>query len=215
MNDATGNKIDKVVMTKVIIVGDSYVGKTTIRKRFMGEGFTKSHLATLGADFSEKKVILKSPMGDSVELRLQIWDIAGQVTFALMRKRFLTGAKIVIFVYDRTNKDSFDNIDTWMREVADANDTNIMPLIVVGNKSDLTDNIVVDTKNVHRYIQELKERKWSVSSFIHRVNTSALTGENIENLFEFASKSYLMILDKDKTWLDAEMTSTESMNIKG
>lgn len=214
MNEGNGNKIEKVVMAKVIIVGDSYVGKTTIRKRFMGEGFTKSHLATLGADFSEKKVFLKHPQGNLVELRLQIWDIAGQVTFALMRKRFLTAAKIVVFVYDRTNKDSFDNIDTWMREVAEAN-SDIMPLIVVGNKSDLTENIVVETKNVHRYIQELKDRNWSVSSFIHRVNTSALTGENIENLFEFASKSYLMILDKDKTWLDAKMTSTETMNLRG
>ena len=152
MNEATSNKIDKVVMAKVIIVGDSFVGKTTIRKRFMGEGFTKSHLATLGADFSEKKVFLKHPEGSSVELRLQIWDIAGQVTFALMRKRFLTGAKIVIFVYDRTNKDSFENVDTWMREVAEAN-ANIMPLIVVGNKSDLTENLEVETKNVHRYVQ--------------------------------------------------------------
>ena len=157
MSKATVDKIDKVVMAKVIIVGDSSVGKTTIRKRFMGEGFTKSHLATLGADFSEKKVVLKPPAGESVELRLQIWDIAGQVTFALMRKRFLTGAKIVIFVYDRTNKDSFDNIDTWMREVADANDPDIMPLILVGNKSDLTENLVVESKNVHRYIQELKD----------------------------------------------------------
>jgi small GTP-binding protein len=215
MNEASVNNMDKIIMAKVIIVGDSSVGKTTIRKRFMGEGFTKSHLATLGADFSEKKVFLKHPTGDSVELRLQIWDIAGQVTFALMRKRFLKGAKIVIFVYDRTNKESFDNIDTWMREVVDANDTTIMPLIVVGNKSDLTEKLEVDNTKIHKYIQELKDRKWAVSSFIHRINTSALTGKNIESLFEFASKGFLMILDKDKTWLDAEMISSESMNIQG
>ncbi len=203
--------VDKVHMVKVILVGDSYVGKTTIRKRFMGEGFTKSHISTLGADYSSKKIILKPIEGELVGLQLQIWDIAGQATFAQMRKKFLVGAKIVIFVYDRTNKESFYNIDKWMGEVVETNSSEPIPLIIVGNKSDLTENLVVESPDVERYIKQLKAKILSISSFVQNINTSALTGKNIENLFEFASKSFLMVLDKNRTWIDAEIISDETV----
>lgn len=199
---------NNIIVAKVILVGDSNVGKTTIRKRFMGEGFASSHLPTIGADLSNKIILLKSPKGEIVEVNLHIWDIAGQTTFSLMRKRFLVGAHIAILVYDRTDKESFNHMDFWIREVAEAGESGIIPLIIVGNKSDLEDDIVVFNIDVQRYAQELRDRQWSVSSFIHKLYTSALTGRNIDELFKFACTSYLTILSRDESWLNAEMILT-------
>ena len=169
---------------KTVLLGESSVGKTSIRRSYMGYSFSTSHQMTLGADFSEKSLelnILDETGGvkQQAHLTLQIWDLAGQQGFESIRKRFMHGATIIIIVYDRTSKSTFEAMNGWLEEVLTTNPDQEMPLLIVGNKSDLQKNIVVSDEDVETYIKEVKITYPNISKHVYAINTSALSGENI------------------------------------
>ena len=158
---------------KVILIGDPRVGKTSIRKRYLGAGFKENYLVTLGADFAIKR------LGADV---IQIWDLAGQAVYKSVREGYYKGAEGLVLVFDVTNVDSFTNLPKWLNEVI--NKTNsIIPMILVGNKADLRDNNSgehVIQEDASNYAESLAN--WSGFE-VPYFESSALNGLNIEEIF--------------------------------
>jgi small GTP-binding protein len=122
----------KSMLYKVVIVGDGAVGKTTMLKRYVDKKFDKSIRMTVGSDFFVKKIELE---GKDAEVSLQIWDLAGQQQFSVVRPNFYMGAKGIIYTFDLTRKTTLLNLPEWQKEVEDA--IGRKPSVLVGNKLDL------------------------------------------------------------------------------
>jgi len=117
---------------KVCIVGDSEVGKTTLLNQYLKRRFVPNAQRTIGSNFFVKYV--KIPNVQNV-LTLQVWDLAGQPRFRWVRYAFYKGAKGIVYTFDLTRKDTFDNLLTWKEEVESK--IGVQPNILVGNKLDL------------------------------------------------------------------------------
>jgi len=122
-------------MLKVIILGDSGVGKTSLMNQFVNQKFSNQYKATIGADFLAKEVEV-----DGQSVNLQIWDTAGQERFQSLGVAFYRGADCCVLVYDVTNQKSFDSLDSWRDEFliqASPRDPDSFPFAVLGNKVDM------------------------------------------------------------------------------
>eukprot|EP00658_Telonema_sp_P-2_P029299 TRINITY_DN222_c0_g1_i6.p2 TRINITY_DN222_c0_g1~~TRINITY_DN222_c0_g1_i6.p2 ORF type:complete len:215 (-),score=81.96 TRINITY_DN222_c0_g1_i6:471-1115(-) len=142
----------KKVLLKVIILGDSSVGKTSLMNQYVNRKFNTQYKATIGADFLTKEVTL-----DERVVTMQIWDTAGQERFQSLGVAFYRGADACVLVFDMTNKKSFDALDTWRDEFlvqASPGDAESFPFIVLGNKVDLKDQRQVSTKEGKAYCTE-------------------------------------------------------------
>ena len=122
---------------KIVIVGQSSVGKTALINQYMNKIFIDAAITTIGTD----KFIKVEKIND-IEIKLNIWDTAGQERFRSLSPLFLKGSHIVIMVYDITNKDSFDELETFWKEKIKDNTSNII-LGLAANKSDLYEREVV------------------------------------------------------------------------
>lgn len=140
----------------------------------MGETFKKSYGMTIGADFAVYK------MGDYT---LHIWDLAGQIRFSQILKAYYVGAVGSLIVFDVTNKESFQNVPTWIEELVRNNNNKIVPLVIVGNKSDLRDTVdaPISLYEVQNYVKKLSD--WTKFE-VPYIETSALSGMNVEHTFE-------------------------------
>uniref|UniRef100_A0A3Q3X543 Uncharacterized protein n=1 Tax=Mola mola TaxID=94237 RepID=A0A3Q3X543_MOLML len=126
---------------KIIVIGDSNVGKTCLTYRFCGGTFLKNPEATIGVDFREKTLEL-----DGETIKLQIWDTAGQERFRRsMVEHYYRSVHAVIFVYDVTSLSSFESIPEWVDECSRHSVGPMVPRIMVGNKCDLRDQREVST----------------------------------------------------------------------
>ena len=181
-NDAKEDKKSKSFMIKLVLIGDGAVGKTSIRRRYLGEGFQKEHLATLGADFAVKDKVVNSHT-----IKYQIWDIAGQEFFKRVRSRFYKGCFGALAVFDITRKDTFINLTKWLDELYAHNGRGVVPVIVLANKSDL-DEKEITVEEVEKYIEQLNEqtKPHKIENFF--LKTSAKTGLNIDEAFEIIGK---------------------------
>lgn len=118
---------------KVVILGDSAVGKSSIAVRYLENKFIDSHIVTLGAQFQQPKVTLKS--GNI--LKLNLWDTAGEEKFRSMLPMYYKNAKGAILTYDIGNKQSFESIEYWIDALSEHVKTENTVLVLVGNKKDL------------------------------------------------------------------------------
>ncbi|XP_054471056.1 ras-related protein Rab-33B-like [Anoplopoma fimbria] len=126
---------------KIIVIGDSNVGKTCLTYRFCGGTFLKNPEATIGVDFRERTLEL-----DGESIKLQIWDTAGQERFRKsMVEHYYRSVHAVIFVYDVTSLSSFESIPEWIEECSRHSVGPLVPRIMVGNKCDLRDRREVPT----------------------------------------------------------------------
>eukprot|EP01083_Nonionella_stella_P109907 321089_1 len=126
-------KRDYDYLFKLVLIGDSGVGKSCLLLRFADDSFTDSYISTIGVDFRFRTVNI-----DMKTVKLQIWDTAGQERFRTITSAYYRGAHGIIIVYDITDKESFDNIREWLFEVSRfaADDVS---MLLVGNKSDLSE----------------------------------------------------------------------------
>ena len=165
---------------KILIIGDSTVGKTSILTRFCKNEFSWNYLATIGIDFFTKDIELTNP---NKLIRVKIWDTAGQERFKSLSKSFFRNADGIIIVFDVNKKDSFENLQFWIDSVhsnlgkTNNNNNNIenednVNVIIIGNKIDLI-----------REVNKEEGLKYSKESGFKYYETSALTGENVENSF--------------------------------
>ncbi|MFO7836826.1 MAG: GTP-binding protein [Candidatus Thorarchaeota archaeon] len=163
---------------KVCLIGDGYVGKTSIRREYLGRGFKASYLPTLGVDFAHTTLTY-----DGIKTQLVIWDIAGQPLFKSLRKRYYQGCSGLIVVYSVVDRKTFDNASKWLVE-AHGFMEELPPLIVAANKIDLRgsrpERETVSPEEGQAFTQKFSKKLNVKAAFIE---TSALTGENIDEAF--------------------------------
>jgi small GTP-binding protein len=152
---------------KVLLVGDGNVGKTSLVRRFCEGQFEESRILTIGVDFQIKVVQL----GEKT-IRLSIWDVAGQERFRALRDQFYAGTLAVALVYDVTSPATFFNLTRWREEIRASIPS--VPLCVIGNKVDL--GPVVPPGEAEGWAKFEGQMPF--------LQTSALTGENVEKFFQ-------------------------------
>jgi len=169
---------ERAKIFKVVLLGDGAVGKTSLRHRFLGQGFTKSYSMTIGADFGVKRIFVKRKA-----YVVQIWDIAGQDRFSSIRDMYLKSSDGAMVVFDISRPLSFKNVPKWIEDLAECNNNQPLPLVLIGNKSDLRKDkgIFIEEDQIQTYIKQLEE--WTGFD-IDYVETSAMTGDNVEDAFK-------------------------------
>ena len=157
------------ILLKLVMIGDSGVGKTNILSRYINNEFSSITKATVGVEFFS--TIIKK---NNKLIKLQIWDTAGQERYKSITSAYYKGAKGAFVVYDITKMKTFKNLDKWITELK-ANGNEDIYIILIGNKLDLEKNREVMTNDVKRKAEELK---------VGYFETSALDGSNIEHAFD-------------------------------
>ncbi|RLI54384.1 MAG: hypothetical protein DRP09_13165 [Candidatus Thorarchaeota archaeon] len=170
---------DKSAILKTVLIGDGAVGKTSLRRNYLGEEFIEGHLATIGVDLATKRVLFNQEV-----IKLIIWDLAGQPTFEKVRGHYYAGCNGIILVYAVDNRESFDNASKWLVE-AYKNMGPLPPTVIVGNKIDLRTSL-----DKSRFVMPEEGQKFT-DYFIEKLGvpaifreTSAKTGANIMDTFE-------------------------------
>ncbi len=178
---------ENTIHLKLVLLGDGRVGKTSLRKKYLGMGFPTEYLETLGADFS-----IKSIKFNDIELRYQIWDIAGQPRFNQIRKSFYMGAQAGLILYDVSERKSHASLSNWIEEFFNSNGKGInIPLIIVANKIDLRNEIDCITKSEgENFVKKIQE-KYNLPDSIKFLETSAKTGENVDEAFQMITSMFL------------------------
>jgi len=165
------------LLLKIIVLGDSGVGKTAILHKFVSGQFVEQHKATIGADFSTKEINV-----DDKLVTLQMWDTAGQERFASLGHAFYRGADACILVYDITNEQSFKSIEQWRSNFLDnasPEDPKSFPFLLIANKSDLSDK---------RQVPPAEGQKLARQYEMEFSETSAFNGNNIDKAIRDVAK---------------------------
>jgi small GTP-binding protein len=115
---------------KIIVCGDGAVGKTSLIKKYSQNTFNENYMATVGCNFATKKIHI-----NGVEITCQIWDMGGQPQFKVVRQNFYRGARGVVYVFDLSRRETFENLEKWRKEVNEI--LTDPPCILIGNKVDL------------------------------------------------------------------------------
>ena len=154
---------------KILLLGDSSVGKTCFLMRYIDNTFQEIHMSTIGLDYKIKNVELE----DGKTAKFQIWDTAGQDRFRAITKNYYKGAHGIILLYDVTNQKTFDNVKNWIYQIKDEV-TDKVCIILVGNKIDKEEKRVVSTEQGEKMAQGLG---------LMFFECSAKTGVNIDLAF--------------------------------
>ncbi|MHA1268400.1 MAG: Rab family GTPase [Candidatus Helarchaeota archaeon] len=171
-------KSDDIYRFKVVVIGDAAVGKTSIIRKYSLNKFEENYKMTVGADFNVKLV----NFDDLGEVSLTIWDFGGQEKFQEIRKYYYYGTQAAIIVFDIVNPESFKNVKKWKDDLY--RETGEIPFIILANKIDLLDQAKISKDQIDQLSDELKVKIFE---------TSAKTGENIENAFREIAKNCLSI----------------------
>lgn len=153
---------------KLLLIGDSGVGKSCLLLRFADDTFTESYISTIGVDFKIRTIEL-----DGKTIKLQIWDTAGQERFRTITSSYYRGAHGIIVVYDVTELSSFNNVKTWLNEI-DRFATEGVNKLLVGNKCDLVSKKAVDYDTAKQFADSLG---------LTFLETSAKNAHNVEQAF--------------------------------
>lgn len=164
-------------LCKVILIGESGSGKTSVLGRFVDDAFTESFLSTIGVDFKIKTVTLNN----GKVMKLQVWDTSGQERFRSITRSYYHNAHAAIVVYDVSSLESFQAVPSWLDEVA-KNCTGSTIVMLLGNKSDLANTREVQHSSVEQFVQEQH-----IPLFYE---VSAKTGSNIDNAFAAMAERY-------------------------
>lgn len=162
---------------KLLIIGDSGVGKSSLLLRFADNTFSASYITTIGVDFKIRTINIKGQ-----KVKLQIWDTAGQERFRTITSTYYRGTQGVIVVFDVTNPESFLNVKRWLHEI-DSNCENVQK-VLVGNKID---------EPVRRVVSEVEARNFATSIGIRYFETSAKENLNVEQMFHSLTENVLEV----------------------
>ena len=151
------------LLFKLILIGDSYVGKSNILLKYLKNQFNENSKTTIGVEFGTKNIIINNK-----RIKIQIWDTAGQERYRSITSAYYKGAKGALIVYDITRKNTFDNIDKWIIDLKLNGDKNIC-IIILGNKREINKNDGIKKAEMYK---------------IAFLETSALNGDNISKAFD-------------------------------
>ena len=168
------NEFDYTI--KLLLVGDSCVGKTNFIYQFIEKKFSQNHMATTGIDLKYTTIEYKNK-----KIRIQLWDTAGQEKYRSITKNLFLKVQGILAVYDITDENSFISLKTWIKTIKEECGSH-MPVIIVGNKSDLEDQRIVDKNDAFIYAKELK---------IEYIECSSKTGDNIEKAISLITEKVL------------------------
>ncbi|MBX9636546.1 MAG: GTP-binding protein [Nitrosomonas sp.] len=188
---------------KLLLIGDSGVGKSSLLLRFVDDAFSESFISTIGVDFKISTVTI-----DGKVCKLQIWDTAGQERFRTITDSYFRGAHAVIMVYDITDLTTFANLKHWNEQVDEKSPDEVSKLIV-GNKCDLKQLRAVD---------ENAAKEYAASINVPFLETSALNTTNVNDAFHvLARKVFVKVkdLERDKKvyqFHNTHMQSNSSSN---
>ena len=158
------------IVSKVIIIGDGGVGKTSLLRKYVKQQFETDYLPTVGVNISKENVNYKGK-----RFNLLLWDIAGQPQFFLLHKVYYNGADACIIAFDLTASSTFTNVKNWYNELVKYGLEKV-PIILVGNKTDL--------KKDRKIIRPMAENLMDQLGISHLFETSALDGTNVNKMFE-------------------------------
>ena len=161
---------------KLIIVGDSNVGKTNIMSKYIRDQFNFNSKSTIGVEFGTKILTI-----DNKKIKAQIWDTAGQERYKSITSAYYKGAKGALIVYDITNKFTFESVYKWVQDLNSYGEKNLT-LLLVGNKSDLENK-----RQINKDEGEEKAKSFGLGF----IETSACSGDNIDQAFEIMLKEVL------------------------
>jgi len=153
---------------KVVLIGDSGVGKSNLLSRFTKNEFNLESKSTIGVEFATRTLNV-----DGKVIKAQIWDTAGQERYRAITSAYYRGAVGALLVYDITRHATFENADRWLKELRGHTDSNIV-VMLVGNKSDLRHLVAVPTEEGKSYAEK---------ESLYFMETSALEAINVENAF--------------------------------
>ena len=147
------------IILKILLIGDSGVGKSSIVLRLIDNIYNESYISTIGVDFKIKNMIF-----DNRDIKVQIWDTAGQERFKTITNSYYRGAHGIFIVYDITSKKSFNNIKEWLKELYSFRNKDELKITIIGNKMDLENNREVSYKEANQYTIENGFNYYEISS---------------------------------------------------
>ena len=178
----SSSSIDDISL-KILILGDSAVGKTTLLLKYVDGYFPNIYVATIGVEYKIKRIRL-----NGIDISLQIWDTAGQERFRGVTKNFMKGADGIIYAYDVTKKSSFESLKNWIFQSEEA--TEGFKKIIIGNKIDLEKERQITKETLNKFCQNRN---------IKGMEVSAKNDINVNECFETLAK--LIIEGKSKEQL--------------
>ena len=158
---------------KIVLVGDGAVGKTSLRKQYLGQGFDTDYMSTMGADFA-----LHDTTIENTEIRWQIWDLAGQPVFKDVVRAYYTKIFGGVLVYDVTRRQTFENVEKWLNDMrGHSGREEKVPVVLLANKIDLreegAETVTTD-----------EGKKLADSLGVPFIETSAKSGDGVDEAFE-------------------------------
>ena len=174
---------------KILLIGDSQVGKTSLLLKYTEHVFPEEHIATIGVEYKDKFIVK-----DNYNIRLQIWDTAGQERFHSITKNIYRNANGVLFVYDITNQESFNNIKNWIKDLQNVG--NDIKGVIIGNKLDLEqkrdvskeDLEEIGKKNQMPFLETSAKQNINVNEGFDLLVNELLKGKNENQIVEMFSR---------------------------
>lgn len=192
-------KIDYVF--KVVVIGDSAVGKTQILSRFTKNEFCFDSKSTIGVEFQTRTVIIKDKV-----IKAQIWDTAGQERYRAVTSAYYRGALGAMLVYDTTKRPTFDHVARWVEELRAHADNSIV-IMLIGNKADLVDLRAVPTEDAVEFAEE---------QGLFFSETSALSGDNVDGaFFRLLEEIYGVICKKSLECGNGNPHAADAITLRG
>ena len=182
---------------KILIIGDSIVGKTSMLLKYVDNRFPETHIATIGAEYK-----IKTLTTDKYKINLNIWDTAGQERFRAITKSFFNNANGIIFVYDITDKKTFDNVKNWIK---DSEYYGQFESVLCGNK--------VDLEKEKRQVKFDTLKEFGLKKKMEVFETSAKDGTNLEQAFQKLADLIVKSKSEDDLIREFEVKSSQNLNL--
>ena len=174
-------KKDSDMIIKLLLIGNTYVGKTMIVQKFIDNSFSKSTVSTIGVDLQSKIIDINGK-----KVKYLIWDTAGEDRMKTMTYSYYRGCHVILVVYDVTERKSFQNVTTWVECIDKFAKSNVLR-ILVGNKTDLEDKRVITTEEGKKLAEENGLKYYEISAL-------KITG--LHEMFEDIAKEYVEIYEQ-------------------
>ena len=188
-------------LLKLIIIGDSGVGKSNFLFKYTEGQFSPAHVATIGFDYKSKIIILPQ---SKKKVKLQIWDTAGQEKYMSLNKNILQRVQGVILMYDITKRETFERLNTWLKIIKQM--ISEIPIILVGNKLDEE-----NSEENGRLVEYNEGEAFAKDHQFQFIEASALNGTNIDEVFNNISELIIKNLEEERPSTVTDGTQLSNM----